>query len=299
MIKSPQCPWNNIATMSLDGIFMDYLIYGVIKCRSGKKGQTFINLVIPTPTTNTLSLWRHEEVERGLKELENSTFLALPQPILHKVAAMFVTWRSSEKSAQTFAGAFSSSICLQRRKMAHLEFCIPATSRDELVQSSKKGQYIVRRLLSDPAEIEQKVEGKWFRARYTQSLVNHLSCLVYFISWPFQCLIRATLRVQPVGALGWSGCCLRVLRCVLFGLRVSVHTFKSLELKYYLCMYICTINHNSIRWRIVCQMHAIMIPYCMYLPVRSSSLPQTVRHFLKVEKGVREEAWKATLAGEV
>lgn len=46
--------------------------------------------------------------------------------------------------------------------MARLEFCIPATSRDELVQSSKKGQYVVRRLLSDPSEIEQKVEGRLF-----------------------------------------------------------------------------------------------------------------------------------------
>ena len=44
--------------------------------------------------------------------------------------------------------------------MAHLEFCIPATSRDELVQSSKKGQYVVRRILKDPSEIEQKVEGR-------------------------------------------------------------------------------------------------------------------------------------------
>lgn len=52
-------------------------------------------------------------------------------------------------------------ICLQRREMAHLEFCIPATSRDELVQSSKKkAQYVVRSLLNDPAEIEQKVEGR-------------------------------------------------------------------------------------------------------------------------------------------
>ena len=48
--------------------------------------------------------------------------------------------------------------------MAHLEFCIPATSRDELVQSSKKGQYVVRRILSDPSEIEQKVEGWSFIA---------------------------------------------------------------------------------------------------------------------------------------
>lgn len=48
--------------------------------------------------------------------------------------------------------------------MAHLEFCIPATSRDELVQSSKKGQYVVRRILKDPSEIEQKVEGRSFIA---------------------------------------------------------------------------------------------------------------------------------------
>lgn len=48
--------------------------------------------------------------------------------------------------------------------MARLEFCIPATSRDELVQSSKKGQYVVRRLLNDPSEIEQKVEGRLFIA---------------------------------------------------------------------------------------------------------------------------------------
>ena len=87
-------------------------------------------------------------------------------------------------------------VCLQRRKMAHLEFCIPATSRDELVQSSKKGQYIVRRLLSDPAEIEQKVEGKWFRERYTQSLVNHLSCLVYVISLPSFFFFSNALFVQ-------------------------------------------------------------------------------------------------------
>ena len=53
--------------------------------------------------------------------------------------------------------------------MAHLEFCIPATSRDELVQSSKKkAQYVVRSLLNDPAEIERKVEGRlsWVRHIY-------------------------------------------------------------------------------------------------------------------------------------
>ena len=48
-----------------------------------------------------------------------------------------------------------------KENMAHLEFCIPVTGRDELVQSTKKrGQYAVRRVLSDPSEIQQKVEGR-------------------------------------------------------------------------------------------------------------------------------------------
>lgn len=64
--------------------------------------------------------------------------------------------------------------------MAHLEFCIPATGRDELVQSTKKrGQYTVRRVLNDPSEIQQNIEG---RLSYVVSLVSLFSVLICLLS---------------------------------------------------------------------------------------------------------------------